>query len=105
MLSDIWHSRSVPFSVLFVCTGNICRSPIAERLFLSRVRGGAPIVASSAGTRALVGEPMDAPSAEALRGLGGNPVGHVGRRLRAGEAAAADLILVAEANHRSAVMQ
>lgn len=26
-----------PFSVCFVCTGNICRSPIAESVFRARV--------------------------------------------------------------------
>ncbi len=46
---------SVIFAVLFVCTGNVCRSPVAERLFLARLAPGAPVTASSAGTGALEG--------------------------------------------------
>lgn len=30
--------KKKPFSILFVCTGNICRSPTAEALFRHRVR-------------------------------------------------------------------
>ncbi|MGO1482008.1 MAG: hypothetical protein ACTHWF_12895 [Brachybacterium sp.] len=43
-------------SVLFVCTGNICRSPYAEKLLQSR-HGG--LTATSSGIFALEGHPMD----------------------------------------------
>jgi protein-tyrosine phosphatase len=49
--------------VLFVCTGNICRSPTAEGIFLKLVRDAGlqeSIVADSAGTHGYhVGEPPD----------------------------------------------
>jgi len=95
----------VTFTVLFVCTGNICRSPVAERLLRARVGPSIPIWATSAGVAALAGYPMDPPSATALRELGGDPDGHVGRRLTPGMVTDADLILTADSSHRSAVLQ
>jgi protein-tyrosine phosphatase len=94
----------VAFRVLFVCTGNICRSPMAERLLLSRLGSQDAVLVESAGTAALVGWPMDAPSATALRELGGDPSGHAGQRLSAEQVRAADLVLTAETAHRSAVL-
>jgi len=55
--------------VLFVCTGNICRSPTAEAVFRHQVKAaglGARILADSAGTRDFhVGEAPD-PRAQAV---------------------------------------
>ena len=99
------HSHAVSFSVLFVCTGNICRSPMAERLFQARVGPTAPATTSSAGVSALVGHPMESTSAHVLRELGGDPAGHVAQRLDAQHVASADLILTAEAGHRPVIFQ
>ena len=93
------------FDVLFVCTGNICRSPMAERLFLTKVAGGSPVRAGSAGTSGLAGYAMDLPSAVVLRELGGDPDGHVARRLTSAMVESAHLVLTAESEHRAAVLQ
>jgi protein-tyrosine phosphatase len=84
------------FHVLFVCTGNICRSPTAERLFVDRVDPGLDVQASSAGTFGLSGRSMDASCARALVELGGRPDGHVARRLDKTLISAADLVLTAD---------
>ncbi len=93
------------FSVLFVCTGNLCRSPIAERLFRARIADDAPAVSASAGTAGLAGHAMDGPSAIALRELGGDPEGHAARRLTSSMVRNADLILAAETRHRFVILQ
>jgi protein-tyrosine phosphatase len=95
----------VDFSVLFVCTGNICRSPLAERMLRSRLDASAPIRVSSAGTAAVVGMGIDGPSALALRDLGLDGDGHTARQLTAELITSVDLILTAETVHRSAIVR
>jgi protein-tyrosine phosphatase len=92
------------FTVLFVCTGNICRSPMAERLFQAGIQG-ADVSAISAGTHGLTGWAMDGPSAFVLRELGGDGDGHAAQRLGPDLIAGADLILTAESEHRAAVVR
>ena len=53
------------FTILTVCTGNLCRSPAAERLLASKL--GPTVKVSSAGTHALVGQPISEPMAALLR--------------------------------------
>jgi low molecular weight protein-tyrosine phosphatase len=95
----------VAFDVLIVCTGNICRSPVAARLLAHRLDPAWPVRISSAGTAAVVGYGIDAPSAQALTELGVDPAAHVARRLTDKMIKAADLVLTAETAHRSSVVQ
>ena len=85
---------SEPYDVLVVCEGNLCRSPLAERLLQSRLAGTGVRVAS-AGVNAVVGAPMDASAAAELTRLGGDPSGFVARQLTASMANDADLVLAA----------
>jgi protein-tyrosine phosphatase len=93
------------FSVAFVCTGNICRSPVAERLFRARVPKSADVLVWSAGTRGLTGRGIDDPSAFALRELGIDPDGHVAQRLDLDSSSRADLVLCASTEHRGIVLR
>lgn len=93
--------------VLFVCTGNICRSPIAERLaaeYVARL-GTGPLAASSAGTRAVVGHPMHREAAAVLEELGGKSARFAARQLTTKIAANADLVLTMTRAHRDAVLE
>ncbi|WP_337781404.1 low molecular weight phosphatase family protein [Mycolicibacterium parafortuitum] len=92
---------------MFVCTGNICRSPIAERLALAYSgHWDLPVLsASSAGTRAVVGHPMHEQAALVLMGLGGNPRAFEARQLTPKIAVSADLILTMTAAHRDRVLE
>jgi|SRR5215211_4410516 len=56
------------FSILTVCTGNVCRSPAVERLLASNL--GPTVTVSSAGTHGLVGHPISEPMADLLRADG-----------------------------------
>jgi protein-tyrosine phosphatase len=93
------------FSVLFVCTGNICRSPAAERLFRARTLESADVVVSSAGTNGLPGWGIDGPTAAALQELGIDPEGHVSRRIDDRMLDVADLVLTATTVHRGMLLR
>src|SRR6185436_2724004 len=57
-------------TVLFVCTGNICRSPIAEGLFRHATRGRNDFRVLSAGVGAVEGLTPSEHAVRALRELG-----------------------------------
>ncbi len=92
------------YDVLVVCVGNLCRSPLAERLLTERLADSGHFRVSSAGTRAVVGAPMDAGAAAELSRLGGDPAGHVARQLSADLAMTSDLVLTATRELRSQVV-
>ncbi|HEY6227002.1 MAG TPA: ribose 5-phosphate isomerase B, partial [Verrucomicrobiae bacterium] len=63
-----WVGRRMK-TVLFVCTGNVCRSPMAEGLFRHAVRGRGDYRVLSAGVGAVDGQPPSAHAVTALREL------------------------------------
>jgi protein-tyrosine phosphatase len=108
------HARPASgFSILFVCTGNICRSPFAEvltrHLLVGRLggRAAAAFALSSAGVQAVVGAPMHAQTRRELApwGLDGLGAEHfTARQLRTAMIGEVDLVLGVNTRHRSAVI-
>lgn len=92
------------YQIVFVCTGNICRSPAAERLLADRLSNIPEIVVSSVGTGALVGEGIHIPMAHLLEqsGIASGPF-HA-REASVETLADADLVLGMTRRHRSAAV-
>lgn len=91
--------------ILIVCTGNICRSPMAEYLLRPRLEalpGGQGRV-WSAGVAALVGQPADETTLSLMRDRGIEIGAHRARQLHRQDLRQADLVLVMEKQHRQAV--
>jgi protein-tyrosine phosphatase len=87
-------------TVLVVCVGNICRSPLGERL----LKLHAPhLDVSSAGIGALVGKPADDTASQIAAAQGVSLDGHVARQFSADLGKSADLILVMEAGHKAQI--
>jgi protein-tyrosine phosphatase len=92
---------------LFVCTGNICRSPTAERLAAAYgARLEIPnFKASSAGIRAVIAHPMHSEAAQVVEKLGADASYFSARQLTPRIASEADLILTMTRAHRDAVLE
>lgn len=86
--------------VLFVCTGNLCRSPLAEALLRRRLeqRGVDGVVVSSAGTMAF-GASATAEARQVAEEWGGDLRTHRAQRLDAGLIASGDLVVGMTADH------
>lgn len=103
------------FRILHVSTGNVCRSPITERLTrhaladrLGLVAGAdsgvGGVIVESAGTWGHEGAPMEANAEAVLATLGADAAGFRGRELLDEHVIRADLVLTATRDHRAQVI-
>jgi protein-tyrosine phosphatase len=92
-------------NILVVCIGNICRSPMAEGLLKQALSGAgkSDCMVSSAGLGALVGHPPDPYACELMMKKNIDISGYRACQLDKGMIRKADLILVMEASHKSAI--
>jgi protein-tyrosine phosphatase len=97
------------FEVLFVSTGNVCRSPLAERiaehqLHLALGEAAGAFRMASAGTWGHDGAPMEPHARQVLAERGIRHAGFVARELLPEHLAVADLVLTGSAEQRHQVI-
>jgi protein-tyrosine phosphatase len=89
-----------PIHILVVCTGNLCRSPIAEHALRQRLPRDGSVIVRSAGTRMASGREAPEQTLRAAARLGLDLRGHRTTSLTAADLASADLVLAAAREHR-----
>ena len=109
------HAQPSPFLVLFVCTGNICRSPVGEQLFRARADevardrfgltdASAMLQVESAGVYAREGDRMTGQAADLSLRFGADPARHASKRLTERHLEDAGLVLGATRDHRREIV-
>ena len=90
-------------NVLVVCSGNICRSPMAAEYLrhLARKNGVTGLVVESAGMLDIRDRPASAEAVEALREIGLDLSAHRSRGVTSGRVDRADVVIVMERAHLS----
>ena len=91
--------------ILFVCSGNTCRSPLAEgiarKIFFERLKS--PVNVFSAGSSAFEGIPASADAIRVASGRGVDITDHQSRLLNLNAVKDADLIVTMGEKHRATV--
>ena len=92
--------------ILFVCTANVCRSPMAEAIFNALAEEkGLDWQATSAGVAALEGEDITPNARAALEEVGIYAESHRARQISEGILEEADLVLVMSPRHVRVIHQ
>jgi protein-tyrosine phosphatase len=96
----------MPYHVTFVCTGNICRSPMAEHILRHHAEEeGLDVEVDSSGTGHWhVGESADERAVATLRRAGYRSV-HQARQFEAGWFDRYDLVLALDEGHRTELLR
>ncbi len=87
--------------VIFVCTGNTCRSPMAEIIAKKLWDGKAEVISRGFGA---AGQPISTNSVLALEKRGFKAEGHYSHTLTEQELAECDLVLTMTEGHKAAIL-
>ncbi len=96
----------MPPKILFVCTGNLCRSPMTSGLFRKRLEKeglDAAYEVRSAGVSAVEGSPASFNAVRAMEEYGVDLGSHRAHLLTAEDIRSADVVVVMEGYHREAI--
>nr|WP_207619683.1 adenylyl-sulfate kinase [Nocardioides sp. IC4_145] len=103
-LAPVSKPAEQPLKVLFVCTANICRSPFMEIVARKLAGPDASVTFASAGTHGFRDHPMDEVMSGTLAGRGAEVGDFASRAVSPRMVDEADLVLTAEATHRTFVL-
>jgi protein-tyrosine phosphatase len=92
------------FTILTVCSGNICRSPVAAQLLRKGLADIAGVSVESAGTVAKDGDTMPTQAMALSAFYGGDPTGHEARYLVERHVSGAQLVFAMAREHRAAIV-
>lgn len=97
-----------PYTIMFVCTGNTCRSPMAEgalKVLLEKASPSKPFKVISSGTSAATGFPATLYAIEAAKIWNADISGHLSQALSSELLENADLILAMTPNHYKEILR
>jgi protein-tyrosine phosphatase len=97
-------------TILAVCTGNLCRSPVLERLLRLAFAQHWPaalteLPVASAGTHALVGHSIPAPLMKRLAAVGADATVFASRQLKPEMISGTELVIALTRAHRAAIVE
>jgi protein-tyrosine phosphatase len=108
LAEGVYDGRAVEklkrFNLLLVCTGNTCRSPMAEVIARSLVNGQPDVTVGSAGVFASAGAPASAEAVQAMSARGLDLSNHRSRTLTREMLNEADAVYTMTEGHRQAVL-
>ncbi|HAS83818.1 MAG TPA: low molecular weight protein arginine phosphatase [Verrucomicrobia bacterium] len=91
-------------TIVFVCTGNICRSPMAEYLFRAHIASQSDIRVCSAGVMTGYGQPASRYAVKAMNELGVDMNAHRSQPVTQELVDAAELLVVMTEGHRDVLL-
>lgn len=88
-------------NILFVCTGNTCRSPMAEAILNSLAKENKlDVCAFSRGTSVFLGEDVNPKAKKSLKRIGIHDFEHISKQITEIDMESADLVLTMTASHK-----